>query len=144
MYMRRKAHSTSLVLLLICIFAFWWGISVFSQHTFTVFSSVTTNAQQTSAVIVHETVSGNTRTYSGTFNSKAMCGSFGSGIQYSAQNGGSVSVLLVTDASAQCAQSFDASAIPEPFNVSIQLPGTTPTFEGVLLNGIALPSQLVQ
>ncbi len=153
--MKRKPHSASLVLLLICIFTFWWGISVLSQSSISSTITVPNNQQAVSApaaeldasnpVIVHESVSGNTYTYAGNFIPRSSCGSFGSGIKYSSDNGGHVAVLLIAKTSAvDCAQAAGSSA-GEPFSVSIKVAtGKSPQFDGVLLNGSLIPAQLVQ
>jgi len=95
-------------------------------------------------MVVNETIAGGTHTYSGTFIPKAACDSFGSGIKYSAAGGGHVSVILITAPSATaCAQAASAN-VGEPFSVSIKLgPGSAPIFDGVLLNGSPIPSQLM-
>jgi hypothetical protein len=153
--MRRKPHSTSLILLLTCIFAFWWGISVLSQSAAPSLASnnsltPTENTppstlSNTAALVVHETMNGTTRTYSGTFMPANACDSFGSGIRYNATAGGQISILLITSpASTACAQAAGDSS-SQPFSVSIKLAaGSNPGFGGVLLNGTSIPAQLVQ
>ena len=92
--------------------------------------------------MVSESVKGNTYTYSGVYVPPA-CDSFGNGIRYSAANGGHVSVLLITEpAGTACAQAAGISS-GEPFSVSIKVAGAAPSFDGVLLNGGAIPAQLV-
>ncbi len=144
--MKRKPHSTSLVLLLVCIFTFWWGVSVLAQRDLNgteIVTSQTSSLNSSTPLIVSESISGTTHTYSGTFMPPA-CDSFGSGIHYSAQDGGHVSVLLITEPSTtNCAQAAGAST-GEPFSVSIKLgAGSSPAFDGVLLNGAPIPAQLV-
>jgi hypothetical protein len=149
MGMKRKPHSTSLVLLLVCIFTFWWGISVLAQHdTSTITQSNTqpaTTASQAAPLMVSESIKNDTYTYSGVYATPSACDSFGSGIRYSAEEGGHVSVLLITEpASTACAQAAGPMS-GEPFTVSIKLAaGSNPAFDGVLLNGSIIPSQLVQ
>jgi hypothetical protein len=145
--MTRKPHSTSLVLLLVCIFTFWWGISVLAQHDLRGSLEVTDQTAPTAsaaALVVNETIQGGTHTYSGVYPSPPACNSFGSGIRYSAANGGHVSILLITEPSATaCAQAAGADS-GEPFTVSIKLAaGSNPAFDGVLLNGVPIPAQLV-
>jgi hypothetical protein len=144
--MKRKPHSTSLVLLLLCIFTFWWGVSVLAQHD-TVQSPVAlhntlpqTNAG-TAPVLVNQTYANGVFTYSGMYTPQNACDSFGSGIDY---GGGHVSVLLITaPATIACAQAAGASDA-QPFTVSIKLgPNTVPQFDGVTLNGNPIPAQLV-
>jgi len=151
--MTRKPHSTSLVLLLVCIFTFWWGISVLAQHDLRGSLEVTdqtatapSNNLAGAPLLVTETVQGGTHTYSGVYPTPPVCNSFGSGIRYSAANGGHVSVLLITEPSAtECAQaSGTGSTTGEPFTVSIKLAaGAAPSFDGVLLNGVPILAQLV-
>ncbi len=146
--MKRKPHSASLVLLLICIFTFWWGISVLSQSTIPVSSSTPAGTQYNAGsepLLVHESMSGTTRTYSGTFIPNSACDTFGSGIKYSSESGGHVSVLLISKSSStDCAQAAEGS-LDEPFTVSIKLAaGNNPTFDGVFLNGTMVPSQLIK
>jgi len=153
--MKRKPHSTSLVLLLVCIFTFWWGISVLTQNSgrgdgnmvqdFSNLTSQTiTQATGQAPLLVHETVNGQTHVYSGTFMPKNPCDSFGSGIRYTSAGTGHVSVLLITEPSATaCAQA--AGTDGEPFSVSIKVSSdATPAFDGVLLNGNSIPAQLVE
>ena len=96
-------------------------------------------------IMVSESVSKGTYSYTGTYLPPSGCDSFGSGIRYSAANGGHVSVLLVTaPAATACAQAMGTST-GEPFSVSIKLKtGSSPQFDGVLLNGAAISAQLVQ
>lgn len=149
--MKRKPHSTSLVLLLVCIFTFWWGISVLAQRDLVAPPVATTQTTPTATTAiastplsVSETIKGTTYYYSGVFTSKDVCYSFGSGIKYSAADGGHVSVLLLTEpATTNCAQTAGTAA-GEPFNVSIKLAGAAPVFDGVLLNGAPIPAQLVK
>jgi len=95
--------------------------------------------------MVSESVKGGTYSYSGTFNPSSACDSFGSGIRYSAEGGGHVSILLITSpASTACAQAAGTST-GEPFSVSIKVGASgAPVFDGVLLNGAPIPAQLVQ
>jgi hypothetical protein len=147
--MKRKPHSTSLVLLLVCIFTFWWGISVLAQRDMVapavVANQVPTTANATAAatLVVTEAVAGGTHTYTGTYMPQSACDSFGSGIQY--DGGGHVAILLITNpSSTACAQAAGANA-GEPFSVSTKgADGSEPVFDGVLLNGVKIPSQLVQ
>jgi hypothetical protein len=136
---KRKPHSTSLILLLACIFAFWWGISILTKPQPAQPPAAVTQAKP---LVVHVTLSGTTQTYSGVFSPPA-CDSFGSGIRYSAANGGHVTVLLITEpASAACAQAAGNSP-DEPFSVSVKVSrGSAPIFDGVLLNGSNIPAQL--
>lgn len=148
--MKRKPHSTSLVLLLLCIFTFWWGISVLAQHDASLPSTVAVVSQpsqpaQTTAVpvLVSETIKNGTHTYTGSFNPQHACDSFGSGIHYSSNDGGHVSVLLITSpALTDCAQAAGTSST-QTFSVSIKLNASEqPQFDGVLLNGATIPSVL--
>ncbi|HEV8666944.1 MAG TPA: hypothetical protein VN665_03845 [Candidatus Paceibacterota bacterium] len=147
---KRKPHSTSLVLLLVCIFTFWWGISVLAQHdtsgplaSFNQSSSAPSTAN-TAPITVRQTNVNGTYTYSGTFIPASPCDSFGSGVRFIQANGGHVAVLLDTEpAAAGCAQASGNDS-GEPFSVSVKskLP-QPPQFDGVLLNGTPIPSQLV-
>jgi hypothetical protein len=140
---QRKPHTTSLVLLLVSIFVFWWGISLLAQPT--AVPAMPAPEQIQPPLVVHETISGGTHTYSGTFDA-LPCVTFGSGVRYSAANGSHVSVLLITEpVSAACAQAAGTSGTKEPFSVSIKLTkGTLPLFDGVFLNGSSIPAQLVE
>jgi hypothetical protein len=144
--MKRKPHSTSLVLLLVCIFTFWWGVSVLTQRDGAQSMQLTPGTAQTNEatpVVVHESISGGTYTYSGTYTPPSACDSFGSGIRYSAEGGGHVSILLITDNStANCAQAATLDQ-GQPFSVSIKLADKNPVFDGVYLNNTAIPAQLV-
>mgnify|MGYP003387647951 CR=1 FL=1 len=146
--MKRKPHSTSLVLLLVCIFTFWWGISVLTQSSAPTPVAIThyDPAVQSALVplAIHETVDGPTHTYTGTFMPSNACDSFGSGIRYTSADGGHVSLLLITEPSTtQCAQAADLTG--EPFSVSLKLSvGSRPAFDGVLLNGTHIPAELVE
>ena len=148
--MKRKPHSTSLVLLLLCIFTFWWGISVLAQHDTLVATATpslpTTPAVTTAApLLVNGTSKNGTFTYSGVYTPQNACDSFGSGIRYRSNEGGHVSILLITaPSSAACAQAAGITN-GQSFSVSIKLSvKDIPQFDGVLLNGAAIPAQLVQ
>jgi hypothetical protein len=147
--MTRKPHSASLVLLLICIFAFWWGISLLSQSSIPVSNTVQTTFSGSNGsatpLVVHESVAGSAYTYSGTYMPRSVCDSFGSGIRYNSEDGGHVSILLIAKPSTiDCAQAEDTAA-GEPFTVAIKLAvGSNPQFDGVFLNGTKLPSQLIK
>lgn len=141
--MTRKPHSTSLVLLLVCIFTFWWGISVLSQHDLRG-SLYVANPSNAAALIITESVSGGVYTYSGTYIPPAACGSFGSGIRYNAADGGHVSVLLLTEPSSGACTQASGNGGSEPFSVSIKPGAVKPAFDGVLLNGNPIPAQLVE
>lgn len=150
--MKRKPHSTSLVLLLVCIFTFWWGISVLAQRDLETASPYATQAApavtttgSTAPLMVSQSISKGTYTYSGVYQAKSTCDSFGSGIRYSAANGEHVSVLLITGPSAVACAQAAGTGTGEPFSVSIKLGGgSAPIFDGVLLNGSPVPAQLVQ
>ncbi len=149
--MKRKPHSTSLVLLLMCIFTFWWGVSVLAQRSVpeqSVIAATQTQPEVSPAagtpLMVTESANGNTFTYNGTYQPQNPCDSFGSGIQYnSASDGGHVVVVILTKPSATaCAEA--ASVSPgQPFSVSMQLStNTAPIFDGVLVNGAPIPARL--
>lgn len=148
--MRRKPHSTSLVLLLVCIFAFWWGISVWVGHT-TVSTTTTASApatasdasvQDSDALKVTEAKSGDTYTFNGSLPTLTECDGLGSGISYEGSTN-KVTILLTTSKPVTaCAQA--ASADAPAFSVSIKHPGAAPLFGGVRLNGTLVPAQLVQ
>jgi hypothetical protein len=150
--MKRKPHSTSLVLLLVCIFTFWWGISVLTQTSVVPsqatavqdFSNLNKVAITGTPLMVHETVDGATHVYSGTYMPKNACDSFGSGIRYTSAGGGHVSVLLITEPSTTACAQASSGTEGEPFSVSIKVSeGGKPSFDGVLLNGSQIPAELV-
>jgi hypothetical protein len=149
--MKRKPHSASLVLLLICIFAFWWGISVLSQSTMPAPMAMQNAADQSidsgvlAPIVVRESVTGETHTYSGTFMQRSLCDSFGSGIRYNSESGGHVSILLISKASGTACAQAAGEITAEPFTVSIKLASNVqPVFDGVQLNGAVVPSQLIK
>jgi hypothetical protein len=132
----------SLVLLLLCIFAFWWGISVFSRNVSTGNQVVVSSNAVQRPLIIKETHSDDEYTYSGTYLPKNPCEQLGSGIRFVNQNGGEVTILLTTALSAtECAQANDGEQ-GIPFSVSIK-DREKPHFMGVLLNSIEVPSELV-
>ena len=96
-------------------------------------------------LMVSESVKAGTYSYTGTYMPQSPCDSFGSGIRYSAANGGQVSILLITQpATTACAQAAGTST-GQPFSVSIKVKaGNAPAFDGVLLNGASIPAQLVK
>lgn len=149
--MRRKPHSTSLVLLLVCIFAFWWGISVWIGHT-TTFNTATTAttpsiasdapAQTADTLKVIESKNGSTYTFNGSLPSLTDCDGLGSGISYDGATD-KVTILLTTSKPATaCAEAAGTDA--PSFSVSIKHAGAAPQFGGVRLNGTLAPAQLVQ
>lgn len=106
--------------------------------------AATTAASADVPLLVSETVKGSTYFYSGVYQQKSACNSFGSGIRYSAADGGHVTILLITEPlGTSCAQAAGTGS-GEPFNVSIKLAGAAPHFDGVQLNGAAIPAQLVE
>lgn len=141
--MKRKPHSTSLVLLLMCIFTFWWGISVLAQRDLAATpAAALATPMPVAPMMVTESVSGTTYTFSGTYTLSA-CSSFGSGIRYSAADRGHATILLITEPSiANCAQA-GGPLQEQPFTVSIKVSGEAPAFDGVEVNGSVIPSQLV-
>jgi hypothetical protein len=140
--MRRKPHSTSLVLLLVCIFAFWWGVSVLAQNSsFGGTQTAATGQSNAGPLAITESRSGDTYTYSGNFVPGSACEQIGSGISYSGTAQNQVTILLnTTSASTDCAQAAGTASIP--FSASIKLAGGEPSFAGVLLNNQPIAAQL--
>lgn len=146
--MSRKPHSTSLILLLVCIFAFWWGISIFSSYSVSTKSATAAApgpaasiAPRAEPIVVYETNNAGVYTFSGSYTLPSSCDSLGSGIRY---DSGGVSVLLSMEPPATVCTAA-AGALAEPFSVSIKLPkGAPPVFAGVFLNGSAIPASVSQ
>jgi len=125
----------------VCIFAFWWGVSVLTQGSSTTTASFSNTAPGGAAPLtIIESHTGNTYTYSGAYTTHA-CQSLGSGIAL-AGGGGKVTILLTTAPSTfDCAQAA-GDTMPEAFSVSVIHKGAAPEFEGVMLNGQPLPATL--
>jgi len=148
--MRKKPHSTALVLLMVCIFAFWWGISILAEHTFS--SSVSASAstaaptENTEPLTVYESSSGQIYTYHGTY-AAGDCDSLGSGARYEGGKNGQVIILLTTISSpTNCADASKAAGNEtQDFSVSVSVqPGYSIAFQGLMLNGTLMPTQLVK
>ena len=151
--MQNRAHSgrLSLVLLFVCIFAFWWGIAVLTQNNSGAPSGQPT-ANAASVAFMPEAVAGpvavqvsfanNTYTYSGIVPAASACDQLGEGISVNGSNPSHVTVLLtLMKQSGICREaSGDAS---QPFAVSVSVAsGTKAILDGLTINGIITPTTI--
>ncbi|MGC9602591.1 MAG: hypothetical protein ABSE76_02520 [Minisyncoccia bacterium] len=152
--MQNRAHSStwSLVLLFVCIFAFWWGIAVFTQN-----STGVSNQQPTAdapsvqyvpqgtlkPVEVQVAFANNTYTYSGSMPLDSSCEELGEGISVNGQNPSHVTILLtLVKPSVACAQASEGGT-NEPFSVSVLVAsGTKAMLDGLTINGIIIPTTI--
>jgi hypothetical protein len=151
--MQSRAHSGrwSLVLLFVCIFAFWWGIAVLGQNN-KGSSNTQPTANAASVAYVPEGVSGpvavqvafvnDTYTYSGSVSSASPCDQLGEGIAVHGNNPSHVTVVLtLMKQSGICTDTMgDAN---EPFAVSVSVAsGTKAVLDGLTVNGIITPTTI--
>ena len=153
--MQNRAHPgrLSLVLLFVCIFAFWWGIAVLTQNN-TASSSTQSLANAASATPVPEGVPGpvgmqvafvkNTYTYSGSVPAASPCDMLGEGIAVNGKNPSHVTILLtLMKQPGTCTDTTGDSN--EPFAVSVSVAsGTKAVLDGLTVNGIITPTTLQQ
>jgi len=112
------------------------------QSSLSTLGSSNSDSSTQGTLVISESQSSDTYTYAGSYTPNSFCDSLGSGIKYSEENGGEVTVLLTTTANVtDCAQAADGNAT-QPFSVSIKHPGGEPRFMGVLVNGQQVPITL--
>jgi hypothetical protein len=153
--MQNRAHSgkLSLVLLFVCIFAFWWGIAVLSQNN-TGSSNTQATANAASVAYVPEGISGpvavqvsfanNTYTYSGSVPLTSPCDQLGEGIAVNGSNPSHITVLLTLMKQPGTCTDTGGDA-NEPFAVSVSVaPGTKAVLDGLTVNGIITPTAIQQ
>ena len=142
--MQSRAHSGtwSLVLLFVCIFAFWWGIAVLAQNN-NVASVPYAPEGVSGPVAVRITSANNTYTYSGSVPLASPCDELGEGIAVNGQHPPHITVLLtLMKPSVACAQASDGSS-SEPFSVSVSVAsGTKAVLDGLTVNGIIMPTTI--
>ncbi|HUD02593.1 MAG TPA: hypothetical protein VMR46_01045 [Candidatus Paceibacterota bacterium] len=153
--MQNRAHSgkLSLVLLFVCIFAFWWGIAVLTQN-----NTGAPNAQPTanaaSVASIPQEVSGpvavqvsfanNTYTYSGTVPLASPCDQLGEGIAINGKDPSYVTVLLTLMKQPGICKATSGDT-NEPFSVSVSVAsGTKAVLNGLTVNGIITPTAIQQ
>ena len=148
--MQNRAHSgrLSLVLLFVCIFAFWWGIAVLTQNNNGAPSGQpTANAASvayvpeavSSPVAVQVSFANNTYTYSGIVPAASACDQLGEGISVNGSNPSHVTVLLtLMKQQGACTDTGDSN---EPFAVSVSVgAGTKAVLDGLTVNGVITPT----
>lgn len=146
---RRKPHSSALVLLVVLIFGFWWGVAVFAHYVRTgseITAGGTAPLYYTAQhpLSVTYTRANDEIHYQGNF-SLPSCEALGSGISYKGKNPSHVALMFMSSKSpVACAQA--ASEDKTPFELSIELKESDPlpVFDGVTLNGKTLPSTLAE
>jgi hypothetical protein len=151
--MQSRAHSGrwSLVLLFVCIFAFWWGIAVLGQNN-TATPSGQPTANAASVAYVPEAVAGpvavqvaftnDTYTYTGLVPLSSPCDELGEGIAVNGRNPSHVTILLtlMKQPGACTETSGDTNG---PFLVSVSVaPGTKAVLDGLTINGIITPTTI--
>ncbi len=151
--MQNRAHSgkLSLVLLFVCIFAFWWGTAVLTQNNTPSNTQLAANAA--SVASIPEEVSGpiaiqvafanNTYTYSGSVSAASPCDQLGEGIAVHGKSPSHATILL-TLMKHQGACTDAAGDANEPFSVSVSVAtGTKAVLDGLTVNG-AIASTTIQ
>lgn len=143
--MKRRRAQWSLMVLLVGIFALWWGVSVLSGQNYTFKNSSAAKLvsyTSNTPIIVYGSMLGNTHTFEGSVPLANSCEVLGSGIAVQGSNPAHVTVVLsLMESPGLCAQAAGNSE--EMFNVSLSLPTNTQVvFDGTTMNGVIVPSML--
>jgi len=151
MLSRGKKNTTTLVSLIVAIFAFWWGVSVLDQ-TQNVPKVITVAAADlqidpytaASVIVVHHSLDANHMdAFSGTITLPSGCDDLGTGIASHGSNPAHVTILLTVLKDPGCT-SAPPGGSDQPFSVSLSHAATAPVFDGVTVNGVIVPSKVVE
>gem|GEM_PF-2077821 len=152
--MHQRSHSgrLSLILLFVCIFAFWWGIATLAQNSKAA-PDPTSSTPAAVAAYVPQQVSGpvtmqvavanDMYTYSGSVPLASSCEQLGEGIAVKGRDPSHITVLLtLTQPATACAEASGGST-SEPFAVSASVtPGTKAILDGITVNGVITPATI--
>lgn len=139
--------KTFLLLLFVIIFACWWGVSVLSQVSNTASigqaqAPIAVSYVPTTTMIITHSIENGMQTYAGSFTPLSLCDNLGVGNRSNNPGVLHVSIALtLTTTAGPCDLTGEVS--PEPFSVGITS-DTSPVFDGVTLNGVIIPSKLVE
>jgi hypothetical protein len=147
MLSRNRPGKLSLLLLFVCIFAFWWGIAVLTQNSAAPgteqapVGSTNTIPQGVSGPIgVDISISNNRYTYSGSVPLVSSCDELGEGIAVHGEDPAHVTILLTLVRQSACAEAAGGGT-EEPFSVSVSASaGAKVMLDGLTVNGVIVPT----